>query len=109
MSSKLTPKEIIISSAVGLAIGLFIANRMDAKLMKSVNRAVDLYHRDYDRPVIGFWVDGEDIILNVIPEIPDEPAQWLVKPSGEVYNTNPLRNSVITRKPMMKYKYAKNA
>ena len=68
----------------------------------SVEQAIKAYKKEYDRPVIGYWVDGKNIILNVKPRIPDEPAQWIVEPDGKVYNTNPLRNEVIVNTPMQK-------
>lgn len=67
-----------------------------------LKRAIELYKKDYDRPVVGYWQDGSDIILNVKPRIPDEPAQWLVNDKGQVYNTNPLRNPIIASNPMKK-------
>lgn len=68
----------------------------------TVEKAIELYKKEYDRPVIGYWKEGKNIILNVKPRIQDEPGQWMVTDSGQVYNTNPLRSPVIMQQKMIK-------
>lgn len=64
----------------------------------TLEQAVDILHETMDKDkfrVNGYWKDGEDYILNTNPQYDEEclvPAQYIIKPDGQVIPTNPVRS-----------------
>ena len=56
-----------------------------------------------DKEPIGYWEDGNQIVLNVKPQLGHgftEVCQYVVKPDGTVYGTNPIASPVIGTQKM---------
>lgn len=73
----------------------------------TVEEAIKYYlKRDIPRVPVGYWKDGENIILNTkfLGESRNNPiiapAQFIVEPNGNVTATNPFYTPVIVQKKM---------
>lgn len=73
----------------------------------TVEEAIKYYlKRDIPRVLVGYWKDGENIILNTkfLGESRNNPiiapAQFIVEPNGNVTATNPFYTPVIVQKKM---------
>lgn len=75
----------------------------------TVEEAIKFYLKSgFTRFPVGYWIDGENIILNT--KLSGEtrnnpiiaPAQFIVEPNGNVTATNPFYTPVIAQKKMRK-------
>lgn len=67
-------------------------------------QAIDTFKKKYpDKKPIGYWIDGENVILNIAPSLGrgcSEVCQYIVFENGEIQATNPMRSEVIINTPM---------
>ena len=67
-------------------------------------QAIDIFKEKYlQRNPIGYWIDGENVILNTYPSLGlgySEVCQYIVFADGNIPSTNPVRNEVIMNMPM---------
>lgn len=71
-----------------------------------INKALSVLKLKYpDRKPIGYWEDGDNVIINTKPQMGPgaaEVCQFVVRPDGTVYGTNPAQCHVICVQPMKK-------
>ena len=71
-------------------------------------QAIDIFKEKYlQRNPIGYWIDGENVILNTSPSLGlgySEVCQYIVFADGKIQPTNPVRSEVILNMPMQKIK-----
>lgn len=71
-------------------------------------QAIDIFKEKYlQRNPIGYWIDGENVILNTSPSLGlgySEVCQYIVFADGNIQSTNPVRSEVILNMPMQKIK-----
>ncbi len=84
-----------------------IKNAAAGNKKMTVEEAIKFYlKRGFTRFPVGYWIDGENIILNTkrLGENPYdpliEPGQFIVEPNGNVTATNPIYTPAIAQKKM---------
>ena len=77
-------------------------------------QAIDIFKEKYPhKKPIGYWIDGENVILNTSPSLGlgystspslglgySEVCQYIVFADGKIQPTNPVRSEVILNTPM---------
>lgn len=74
--------------------------------MMTIEEAIQFFKKAYpDKEPIGYWEDGNQIVLNVRPQLGHgftEVCQYVVKSDGTVCGTNPIASPVIGMQKMKK-------